>query len=539
MEGSDVSCAETLSLSETTMRITDRLRTLLSGRSLTILLVLLVNIFGKFLGFLRVQQIAVVMGATGAADALLLCLQLFSVWEVAFVSGGIATVLMPELVRRSAAGSMLKFSIISARFVLATEVLSIAFSLVIIAACFMIGEVIAPGFDQGTRKLFGASVLIYSLYPVAITVMILFATMQRSLGRFVLYAVNPILINLSALITLWIGKYAGGSQEDLVKAYLLAITAATLLMATVNFALLPVKVRFSTIRFWTKATGVLRHITASTVRSIRSTAVAGPLVIVTALQSTTALITSSMASRMGEGGIAAYGYADRLSMIIYSVIIGGIFVVIEPAWARVLAVMDRREALRRIENDTLLMLLAVLPFVWVVVYAGRDVAGLIYSGMKAEEGGELILVARIAAYCSIGMLVLTLSHAFSRIIIISGHAQKMMLPNVAVLVAAIPVNLACAAWLGLPGIGLAYAILMIIQAIGYGRVLVTAGLGLAFFRPASLTKLLVSVIGTSLVSGVASLVPWQGFTRATIVTGAGLLFAFVLGYIFRLRLKRV
>ncbi|MDQ5980012.1 MAG: hypothetical protein QG602_2987 [Verrucomicrobiota bacterium] len=520
------------------MRITDRLRTLLSGRSLTILLVLLVNIFGKFLGFLRVQQIAVVMGATGAADALLLCLQLFSVWDVAFVSGGIATVLLPELVRRNAAGSMLKFSIVSSRFVLATEILSVAFSLVTVLACLGAGRMIAPGFDGETRDLFGTSVLVFSLYPLAITAMNLFATMQRSLGRYVLYAVNPIVINLSALIALWVGKHRGSSQEQLVMVYLLAITAATLLMAGINFALLPVQIRLNAARFLSKATGTLRHVAASTMRSIRSTAVASPLIVVTVLQSLTALITSSMASRMGAGGIAAYGYADRLSMIIYSVIVGGIFVVIEPAWARVLAVMNRREALRRIENDTLLMLLAVLPFVWVVVYAGKDVAGVVYSGMKGEEGSGLILVARIAAYCAVGMLALAVSHAFSRVIIISGHTKKIMLPNVAVLVAAIPVNLACAAWLGLPGIGLAYAILMVIQAVGYGRVLVTAGLGLAFFRPMALAKLAIFVVGTSLVAAAASVAPWPGFVRAAIVTGVGLCFSLVLGYVFKLRLER-
>jgi peptidoglycan biosynthesis protein MviN/MurJ (putative lipid II flippase) len=521
------------------MSFTDRLRTLLSSNSLTIVIVLLVNIFGKFLGFLRVQQIAVVMGATGAADSLLLCLQLFSVWEVAFVSGGIATVLLPELVRRAAAGGMLKFSIVSSRFVLATETLSVAFSLVIVAVCMVASEVIAPSFDRATRDLFVANVLIFSLYPIAITAMNLFATMQRSLGRYVLYAVNPILINLSALIALWVGKYHGSSQAELVKTYLIAITVATLLMAGVNFALLPLQVRVNAIRFWSKAIGTLRHVVTSTVRSIRSTASAGPLVIVTALQSLTALITSSMASRMGEGGIAAYGYADRLSMIIYSVIVGGIFVVLEPAWARALAVLGKREALGRIENDTLLLLLAVLPFAWVVVYAGGDVARVIYGGIRSEEGSSLTLVAHIAAYCAVGMLILAVSHAFSRVIIISGCTKKMVLPNLVVLLFAIPVNLVCGAWLGLPGIGLAYAILILIQAIGYGLVLVAAGMGSAFFRPAALAKLLAFVIGTSLAAGVTSLGPWQGFTRATNVTGVGLLFAFVLGYIFRLRLMRV
>ena len=68
---------------------------------------------------------------------------------------------------------------------------------------------------------------------------------------------------------------------------------------------------------------------------------------------------------------------------------------------------------------------------------------------------------------------------------------------------------------------------------------VAAGMGPAFFRPAALAKLLVFVIGTSLAAGVTSLGPWQGFTRATNVTGVGLIFAFFLGYIFRLRLMRV
>lgn len=496
-----------------------------------LVLTLLVSLAAKFMGFVRVQQIAALLGATIYADALLLTFQLVWLLETVLVSGAVVPALIARIYRVEADQTSEE----SARFFLhAAMWCSFVTAVYGIGLWLFADQVIAlaaPGFSENARTLLKDLLAISLITPLCLTLSHFSSLVNRLTQNGVWYSVPQLVTNVAALGGLVLGHRSAGAAGAAV-GMIVGLSAGAIAVVVLQLLVMPRDAALRLIVFLRR--GVRRPVFLRNGRVYWSAVAA--LVLAGLVSELYIYIDFYFASTVRPGGIGLISYASRLANLVNMLLVSTAFVILEPRWAQALA-QDETFAWRRVIGPDSVALLSLLAApVAVLICFAPEATTLIYrtGDMAPADAAALNDLTRIY-----GLSVLTISAALilARVLVLYGQTRWIVITSLAVLPAKVGLSASLAPLLGLDGLALATIGGLTLQVVAYAVILGLSGAGLGFgsaWKPAlRLAAVFAAAFGSAwglaaleLSHPVLIIAAWGLVALINIAVGLGLGFAY-------------
>lgn len=470
------------------------------------------------LGFFRIQAIAVALGATVAADALLLSLTVLTLFDVVFISGAAILTSQAIYVRRHITRGTTTALAGLARSAAMWTWLAIVFGAFCAFAAMPLAGLIAPGFSDEARSVFALNCALGAMLPPASALMVFASALNRINGREVLYTLNPVVINGLSWLAIVLASAAGANTAGIMHAFLLTVVAATLLMFGWQLLCMDREQRHRLQAHFLRA--LLPHAVLSKMRQHRrELQLVSPIVLALLIQQMTTLISYSYATRAGSGFLLLFGLAERLTNVVFAVCIMTFLTVLEPRWAR--AAVNPNTS-REVESDVIVICVTLMVLTATLMFAGDSLATALY-GHGAVNSRDLVQLADITRIYALSLPGLSLGVVFSRLLVIHNRGARIFLVNMLVMLLHLVLcTLFFALW-GARGIAGALSLTFAVQAAAYGWQLS----GASVFEPRWTRIQVLRLCATSVLAmgcaWSASLLPLPTLARVLVVALAALL----------------
>jgi peptidoglycan biosynthesis protein MviN/MurJ (putative lipid II flippase) len=409
-----------------------------------------------------VQAIALALGATVTADALLLSLTVLTLFDVVFVSGAAILTAQAIYIRRHAGrGGRTAIAGLARSAALWTWI-GLVFGAFCAVAARPIAAIIAPGFSPEARTIFAQCCALASLLPAASSLMVFASALNRINGREVLYTVNPLVINGLSWLAIGIAVAGGANALEIARAFLLTVVSSTLMMfAWQLHRLEPAQRKALSLHFLRAATA--RRVRRQFALHRRELRAVSPIVGALLIQQVMTLVSYAFATRAGSGFLLLFGLAERLVNVIFAVFVMTFLTVLEPRWAR--AVVNP-EGSREVAADVAVICAALIPLTATLMFAGDSLATLLF-GHGAVSDADINNLADVTRVYALTLPGLSLGVVLARLLIIRNRGSRIFYANI--FVALMHLGL-CAVFFhlaGAPGVAAALAVSLSLQAAAY------------------------------------------------------------------------
>lgn len=426
----------------------------------------------KFFGFVRMQQVAALLGASIYADALLLVFQLIWLLETVMVAGAVMPALVSRIYKVEAANgpsASAGFFLHAAMWCCAASTL---FGLGLWVFADQIITVAAPGFDAGTRALCRDLLAFSVLTPLCLTLSEFSASVNRLTHNGAWYSAPQLVTNLTALAGLAVGFRTGG-PAGATSGMIIGLSLGALTITGVQALVMP---RDAVGQLW-------RHLRSGLVRCARNAAPSRywgavlALVLAAVVSELYIYVDFYFASTVRPGGIGLVSYASRLANLTNMLLVSSAFVVLEPRWAHALA-EDERAAWRRIIGPDAVGLLSLLaaPVVALTIFASETVTLIYHTG--AMSAGDATALVELTQIYGASVICISLSLILARALVLHEKTRWVILISLAVLPVKVLLSAVLTARWGLNGLALTTFAGLALQAAGYAAVLIRSGVGL-------------------------------------------------------------
>ena len=392
-----------------------------------------------------------------------LALVLVSLWEAVVISGAFLPSLTGRFVQWEQAEST-DAALRKTVFVGMAAVLSaIIFGITLAVFGGFLGRMIGPGLNDVSLELFSGMVRLLAPAPAFATLAITVAAVNRLHGGELSFAVTALIINGLSLPVLIISPWFVESPVLVAKIYASSISGAAFVACGHQLWALRGDLRsglFSHLvdfvshetRRWSKMRLTMTEFAPLWL----------PLILAVAAQEAYSVIDLAIASTTAEGGVAAYGYADRLTKIVVAIIGGAVFVVLDPRWSRFVSEADaRRETIGSDMRDVLLL---VMPFYATLLVVADDIAEVAY-GYGAINVAEIETIGAIARLLAIGGPCVVVGLMCARLLVFSGNAKAILFINLALIPAKVLISWLLVLALGLRGLAISSVLISVSQIV--------------------------------------------------------------------------
>lgn len=490
------------------------------------------------LGFLRIQAIAVALGATVAADALLLSLTVLTLFDVVFVSGAAILTSQAMYARRHERRSERTAIAGLARSAAMWSWLALLFGVVCALAAEPLAAVIAPGFSPEARSIFAVNCSIAALLPAASSLMAFASALNRMNGREVLFTVNPLGINGLSWLALIVASANGAGPGGIMRTFLLTVLLSTLMMLGWQLVSMDRDQRRRLKAHFFRA--LLPSALLRKLRQHRNELrLVSPIVGALLIQQMVTLISYSYATRAGSGVLLLFGLAERLTNVIFAVCIMTFLTVLEPRWARAAVNPDKSH---EVASDITVICVTLITLTATLMFAGDSLASVLFDhgALNASDLAQLADITRIYALSLPG---LSLGVVLARLLVIHNRGDRIFLVNMLVTLLHLVLCIVCFELWEARGVAAALSLTFALQAAAYGWQLSAA----AVFEPRETTRQVLRLCALAALAigsaWLAAQIPLSTLARVLVVTLAALIGtvggALVLGLRLSESLKRL
>ncbi|HJQ17866.1 MAG TPA: murein biosynthesis integral membrane protein MurJ [Allosphingosinicella sp.] len=347
----------------------------------------------RIAGFAREMLMSRIMGASAAADAFFVAFRLPNTFRRLFGEGAFSAGFVPLFSQRlhgeGGDAAAREFS---------EEVLAVFLpTLLLFTAVF---EIIMPGFVALLSGYTGAKLSLATFltritfpYLILISLVCLWSGILNSLGRFAAAAFAPALLNLAMLCALIFVPKGG---EVTATAVAIGVT----LGGVIQMALLIVSARRAGIRLRIRRP----RFTPGVRQFVR---VVVPATLGAGVYQISAFIDTFFLTRIGEGAMSYFNYADRLNQLPLGVIGAALGTAILPQVSRHVGAGEPVQAARvQAEATDLAMLLCIPAALALSVSAGPLVAALFEGGRFGAQDAAVTALTLSIVVCGLPSYVL-------------------------------------------------------------------------------------------------------------------------------------
>lgn len=403
------------------------------------LLVMIITILSKFLGFGRDIVLSYVYGASAITDAYLIS-QTIPAVVFSFISAGIATGFIPmysRILKKQGKSEANKFTsnLSNALLILASLVVAFVFLFT-----EPIVKLFASGFDGETLHL-AINFTRISVFGVYFTALLnIFSGFLRLHKNYVIPAFVGVPLNLVNMIALILSA----------KTSLYALAFGAVLAAASQLVLLFPFVHTSGYRH--------QPILNPKDENMRSMVViALPVTVGASVNEFNVLVSRTLASGIAIGGISALNYAARLNGFVQGLFVVSITMVMYPMIAKMAAEGDLKGLKKSISEAISIINLLIVPTTIGAMVFAKEIVVLLF-GRGAFTPEAIDMTANSLFYYSIGMIAFGLRAILTRAFYALQDTKTPMINASIAVVLNIALNLILSRYLGLGGLALASSI---------------------------------------------------------------------------------
>lgn len=445
----------------------------------TALILMILTIVSKIIGFGREITLSYFYGASGVSDAYLIALTIPAV-VFAMVGTGINTSYIPiysSILRNRDYKAADKFT-----SNLINHTLIVCSFIILIGIIFAepLVKLFAIGFEGETLRIAVkfTRISFFGIYFTLLTY--IFSGYLNLKNNFVIPALIGIPLNIITIISIILSK-----EIDII---ILPIGNVISILSQVILLLVHVNKK-----------GYMHSFTVDkkdeNIKKMFYLAL--PVILGVSVNQINILIDRTLASKIVTGGISALNYANRLNLFVQSIIVTSIITVVYPKISEMAAKNDMNSFKRLVSESISGISLLVIPATIGMMVFAEPIVTLLYG--RGEFDIEAINMTTSALfYYSIGMLGVGLREVLSKAFY-SLQDTKTPMVNAAIAIAInIVLNVILSRFLGIGGLALATSISSTICTI---FLLISLRIKIGFFGIKGITISIIKIVISSLIMG--------------------------------------
>lgn len=411
-----------------------------------------VTFASRLTGYVRDKALAWVLGAEALNDAFRTAFRIPNAFRALLAEGALHAAFVPALARLTDDGEPGRQARELVRGL--TAALLLAAGLIVgvgILVSPWLVRLYAPGFVSDPAT-FDATVLMNRLMFPYLALVSLAALLQGVLNsheRFLLPAATPILFNLALVGSAWwIARGAGSAA--------VVLSLAVVVGGALQFAVQLPAVRslgFAVRPLW-------RALSMPAVRGVLLLMLPG--IAVLGISQLNQFITNRFASFLGEGAVTVQFYAYRVTELMYGGIVVQLTTVLLPVMSRQLREEPEAASATLLDSVRLVSFITI-PTATLLAVAGRPVIGLLFGGGRFDQAAVALTGATLTAY-AFGLVALGHSKVMASAYFAQQNTRTPMLGSALSLIVFTMVSWLLVRPLGVPGLGLANTVALVIYA---------------------------------------------------------------------------
>ncbi len=404
----------------------------------TALLLMLITIISKFLGFGREIVLSYFFGASNISDAYLISWTIPGV-VFSFVGVGIATSFIPIF---SAADNKNKESGVSFVNNIINVLLLLVTFIVILVMIFtpQVVKSFATGFDAETSKLaiLFTRISIFSIYFSGL--IYIFSSFLQIRGNYLIPALMGIPLNVTIVVSIILG-----SKIDIT------ILAVGILFAKIiEFIFLLPSIRKQNYKH-----KMIIDLHDEKLKKMITLAL--PVILGVSVNQINTLVDRTIASSIAVGGISALNYANKINGFVQGVFITSFITVLYPMISRMVASNNISGMKKSIKEAIVSISLLVVPAALGSMLFSKPLIELLF-GRGEFDSKAIMLTSSALLFYSLGMIGFGLREVLSRAFY-SIQDTKTPVINAAIgMIVNIVLNIILSRYLGIGGLALATSI---------------------------------------------------------------------------------
>jgi len=457
----------------------------------TALLVMIITILSKILGFGREIILSYVYGASAITDAYLISQTIPSV-IFSFISAGIATGFIPLYSRILNEKGQLEANRYTNN--LSNALLLLASSIVVIVLLFTqpIVKLFASGFSGDTLALAVAFTRI-SVFGVYFTALLnIFAGYLMIQDNYIIPALVGLPMNLVIIAALFIST----------KTNIYVIAIGSVLATASQLLLLIPFVRKTGYRYQPVLNLKDEHIKTMVI-------IALPVIAGQSVNQINVLVDRTLASGIAVGGISALNYANRLNAFVQGLFVASISTVLYPMISK-MAAEDNMNGLKASISEAISIInLLVIPATIGAMIFSKEIVTLLF-GRGAFTPEAIDMTGGALFYYSIGMIAFGLRDILSRAFYALQDTKTPMINATIAVVINIILNIVLSKYLGIGGLALATSIAAIVGTL---LLFITLRRKIGGFGLKEITKSFIKISIASILMGFIALGSFNFFSQ--------------------------
>lgn len=412
----------------------------------TVILLMLLTLFSKVLGFIRDIVLSYFYGASTISDVYLISLTIPTV-ILAIIGKGISTGFIPLYSRIEGLEGTKKANIYTNNLVN----LVLAICLIIFIVCYLNTETIvklfAAGFSGETLDL-AVNFTKISLISIFFTGMIyVFIAFLQTKEVFLIPAIIGIPANFIV-----IGSFFLSSKTNI---YVLAVGGV--IAAGAQFILLYLYVYKNNFRYKLQLNIKDYHLRKMMLLAL-------PVIFGSSVAQINILVDRTIASYISVGGISALNYANTIYLVVLGVIVSSITTVLYPKISK-MAVTNNIEGIKGHLSEAISVItIIVLPATVGYMIFAKPIVQLLY-GRGEFDTQAITMTASALFYYAIGLIGLSLREILSNVFYSLQDTKTPMVNAAIALVVNIGLNFILSRYMGIGGLALATSISVILCSL--------------------------------------------------------------------------
>ncbi|HSI66961.1 MAG TPA: murein biosynthesis integral membrane protein MurJ [Planococcus sp. (in: firmicutes)] len=405
-----------------------------------VILIMVLTIFSKFIGFFRDVTLSYFYGASGISDAYLISLVIPTV-IFGFVATGISTGYIPMFSRieakhgeersKSYTNNLINILIVFCTFIV---LLGLIFTEFLV-------RIFASGFEGETLQL-AVTFTRISIVGIYFTMIIRILSGYLNLKK---YYVIPTLIGLPLNIVLILAIVLSARYD-----FVLLLAIGNVVAVVVQFLIL--------LYFSFKKGFAYRFVFDIKDEYIRNMVIlAIPVILGSSVNQLNKLVDRTLASQIIEGGISALNYANTLNLFVQGVFVVSISTVMYPLISKMASQGNITGLKRSLSQSIVGINLLVVPATIGSLFFATPIVELLF-GRGAFDSQAVALTSSAFFFYSIGMVGYGLREVLSRAFYSLQDTKTPMINGAIAMALNIVLNLILSRYLGIGGLALATSI---------------------------------------------------------------------------------
>ncbi len=411
-----------------------------------IIILMILTILSKIIGFSKELVLAFFLGASYISDAYIISLTIPQT-IFGFVGSSISTTFIPlysSIREENGIDNANKFTnnLLNVLLIISTLIVSLVFQFT-----EQIVLIFASGFGDKTLQLAVnfTKISIFSIYFSGI--IFVFTSYLQSKNRFISTGLMTIPLNIVTIASIYVG----------VKYNLNYLALGAIVATFFQLLLILIDIKKSDYSY-----NLYFNIKDKNLKKMLMLSI--PAILGSSIYQINVLVDRTLASSISEGGISVLSYSNRITALIFAVLVVPIATVVYPNLSNMFANAKHQEFKRIIRESLSAINLLIIPSIVGILFFSNNIVSLLY-GRGQFNANAIFMTAGALTFYTIGIIGVSTREIFYRSFYAMQDTKTPLINASVSLIVNIILNIILSKYMGLNGLALATSLSAILCSL--------------------------------------------------------------------------